>query len=242
MAEWFERWFDEDYALLYAHRDEAEARQAVRTALIVAPELAQGPVLDLACGAGRHLAVLQERNPSAFGLDLSEPLLRLAPERLQGHLVRGDMRALPFVDGAFSGICMWFTPFGYFDDQRNAALLARLRTLLRPGGVLLIDYFNAERLAQDLVPEDLQEQNGIRVLSRRRMEGGRVIKEMTLHRLDTGEERHAVESVRVYAPAELEALANGAGLRLRQVLGDYAGAPFEAASPRWIGILQRDRP
>jgi SAM-dependent methyltransferase len=240
MAEWFERWFDEDYALLYAHRDEVEARQAVHTALAVAPELTEGPVLDLACGAGRHLTVLQERNPTAFGLDLSEAMLRLAPDPLQGHLVRGDMRALPFREGAFCGICMWFTPFGYFDDQKNAALLARLKTLLRPGGVLLIDYFNAGRLAQDLVPEDVQEQNGIRILSQRRMEGGRVIKDLTLHRLDTGEERHAVESVRVYAPEELEAMAHRTGLRVRQVLGNYDGAPFGAGSPRWIGILQRD--
>jgi SAM-dependent methyltransferase len=239
MAEWFERWFDEDYALLYAHRDDAEARRAVVMALGAAPELASGPVLDLACGSGRHLAVLQETNARACGLDLSEAMLRLAPEGLQGHLLRGDMRALPFREGVFSGICLWFTPFGYFDDARNTALLARLRDLLKPGGVLLVDYFNAQRLAQDLVPEDHLEQNGIRVHNRRRMEAGRVVKEMTLVRMDTGEERHAVESVRVYAPEELKAMACGVGLRLRQTLGDYGGAPFEAHSPRWIGILER---
>ena len=79
MTEWFEAWFDEDYALLYAHRDEEEARLAVGSALQVAPELTAGPVLDLACGAGRHLNLLRRVNPLAFGMDLSKTLLGLAP-------------------------------------------------------------------------------------------------------------------------------------------------------------------
>ena len=63
MADWFEEWFDGDYAELYAHRDTTEARRAVELALRVAPELAEGPVLDLGCGSGRHLEVLRGVNP-----------------------------------------------------------------------------------------------------------------------------------------------------------------------------------
>ena len=47
MADWFEEWFDGDYAELYAHRDTTEARRAVE----LAPEdwqnwLALGRFLD----------------------------------------------------------------------------------------------------------------------------------------------------------------------------------------------------
>lgn len=239
MAEWFEHWFDEDYALLYAHRDEVEARRAVATALREAPELGRGPVLDLACGTGRHLAVLRETNPEACGLDLSEALLGQAPGSLAGHLVRADMRALPFRTGRLAGICMWFTPFGYFDDAQNHALLAGLREVLRPGGVLLLDYLNADHLRATLVPEDGEERAGIRIRNRRRIAGDRVEKEMTLTRLATGEVRTALESVRIYEPGALTELAASEGLRLRNAYGTYGGEPFGPASPRWIALFER---
>ncbi|HJU83250.1 MAG TPA: class I SAM-dependent methyltransferase [Holophagaceae bacterium] len=239
MQDWFQHWFDEDYAALYAHRDGAEAQEAVATALRAAPELGAGPVLDLACGSGRHLEELRKTNPRAFGIDLSPALLRLAPEALRPHLLRADMRRLPLRAGSLSAATLWFTPFGYFSDEANAALLHDLRDLLRPAGVLLVDYLNAAQLRASLVPEDVLERAGMRVRSRRRIEDHRVVKEMELLRLDTGETRRVVESVRVYEPAELLALAAKAGLRLRTALGDYGGGAHTPESPRWIGIFER---
>lgn len=236
--EWFEDWFDADYAALYAHRDAGEAALAVATALREAPELATGPVLDLACGGGRHLAELRATNPQAFGIDLSADLLRLAPETLRPWLLRADMRKLP-VKAGLAGITLWFTPFGYFTDDANEALLHALADLLRSGGVLLMDYLNAAELRRTLVAEDTIERGGIRVTSHRRIEEGRVIKDMDLLRLDTGETRKARESVRVYKPQEIKAMAERAGLRLRKVIGTYAGAAFIEASPRWIALFEK---
>ena len=238
MAEWFEDWFDADYAALYAHRDAGEAALATATALREAPELARGPVLDLACGGGRHLAELRKVNPRAFGLDLSAALLGLAPPELRPWLLRADMRKLPVRTG-LAGITLWFTPFGYFSDGENEALLRSLSALLRPGGVLLMDYLNAAELRRTLVPEDTLERNGIRVTSRRRIEEGRVIKEMDLLHLDTGETRQARESVHVYEPGDLEMMAGRAGLRLRKAMGRYDGAAFDGKSPRWIAVFEK---
>ena len=106
MTEWFETWFDEDYARLYAHRDAEEARVALGRAMRVAPELTRGPVLDLACGAGRHLEILRRANPLAFGMDLSRSLLQMAPGGLRPWLLRGDMRQIPVKDGTLHGICL----------------------------------------------------------------------------------------------------------------------------------------
>ena len=239
MDDWFHHWFDEDYAALYAHRDAAEARLAVETALREAPELGSGPVLDLACGAGRHLVELRKTNASALGVDLSPVLLGLAPESVKPALLRADMRRLPLRAQSLSGITMWFTPFGYFNDAENEALLHDLRDLLRPGGVLVVDYLNAAQLRATLVLEDVIERAGIRVRSRRRLENGRIIKEMELLRIESGETRHAVERVRIYEPEELTDLATHAGLRLRRALGDYAGDVFHHESPRWIGIFEK---
>jgi SAM-dependent methyltransferase len=239
MAEWFETWFDEDYALLYAHRDAGEARRAVRLALRLAPELQEGPVLDLGCGTGRHLASLREINPLAFGMDLSRALLAKAPADLRPWLLRGDMRTLPIKAGTLAGACLWFTPFGYFSDEQNRALLVNLGRLLRTGGLLLLDYLNAHSALRSLVPEDRVERAGVSILSRRTLEGDRLVKRMTLTRLATGAQREALESVRLYQPADLVELASQAGFQLRATAGGYDGDPFTEASPRWIGVLQK---
>ena len=239
MAEWFEEWFDEDYALLYAHRDEEEARVAVGRALRVAPELTQGPVLDLGCGGGRHLEILRRANPMAFGMDLSRALLRRAPMGLRPWLLRGDMRVLPVKEGVLSGICLWFTPFGYFSDEENRKLMLSLGHLLRHGGVLVMDYLNADLVARTLVSEDTMERAGMRVVSHRAIEGDRLVKRMELVRLDTGERREMMESVRLYHPTALQEMAVRAGLRLRRIMGTYAGEAFTKDSPRWIGIFEK---
>ncbi|MBK8571050.1 MAG: class I SAM-dependent methyltransferase [Holophagaceae bacterium] len=239
MTEWFETWFDEDYARLYAHRDAEEARVALGRAMRVAPELTRGPVLDLACGAGRHLEILRRANPLAFGMDLSRTLLQMAPGGLRPWLLRGDMRQIPVKDGTLHGICLWFTPFGYFSDDQNRALMMRLGALLRPQGVLVMDYLNADLVARTLVPEETVERGIIRAQSRRSLEGDRLVKRMVLTRRDTGEVRDVLESVRLYHPTDLQEMAVRAGLRLRRVMGTYAGEAFTDDSPRWIGVFEK---
>jgi len=240
VTEWFKDWFDGDYAAIYGHRDEDEAEAAVAMALAQAPGLGSGPVLDLGCGAGRHLAVLRRSNPLAFGLDLSRELLALAPEHLRPWLLRGDMRALPVRPGSLAGVCLWFTPFGYFSDEQNRELLQDLHDRLRPGGVLVMDYLNAQQVRATLVSEDTSLHPGLRVVSRRTLEGHRLVKHMTLTRLDTGATREVKESVRIYEPGELRALAAACGLRTFREAGDYRGGAFDPQrSPRWIGFLVR---
>jgi len=239
MEEWFKDWFDEDYSALYAHRDDDEAELAVRVALQIAPALSHGPVLDLACGMGRHLMPMHTHNPLTFGLDLSAHLLSEAPLDLRPWLLRGDMRRLPIKAGTLSGITLWFTPFGYFSEDANRALLRHLSTLLRPGGVLLLDYLNATHLARSLVKEDVLERGGLRVHSHRAIEGQRIVKRMTLTRLDSGASREVLESVRLYTPEELRRLAADTGLEIITERGGYDGASFDPEdSPRWIGFLQ----
>jgi SAM-dependent methyltransferase len=241
MDEWFKDWFDADYAALYGHRDDEEAERAVRTALGAAPGLAQGPVLDLACGMGRHLTPLRRRNPLAFGLDLSAHLLGEAAAELRPWLLRGDMRHLPLKPASLSGITLWFTPFGYFSDATNRTLLVRLTELLRPSGILLLDFLNASHMARTLVTEDVLERGGVRAHSRRAIEGDRIVKRITLTRLASGTSREVVESVRLYTPEELRGMASGAGLECCAELGTYGGTSFRLNdSPRWIGIFRKN--
>ena len=240
MEEWFKDWFDGDYAAIYEHRDQSEAETAVAMALRQAPILADRPVLDLGCGAGRHLEVLRRTNPLAFGLDLSRELLALAPADLRSWLLRGDMRHLPVRDGSLGGVTLWFTPFGYFSDDQNLTLLRRLRDLLGPGGVVVLDYLNAQVVRSTLVARDEALHGQLRVESRRTLEGNRLVKRMTLTRLGTGARREARESVRLYDPQEMRDLVRASGLELAFEAGNYQGGPFAPdLSSRWIGFLRR---
>ncbi len=51
---WYQEWFGEEYLELYSHRDETEAREQVAFFRSQCGDI-HGPILDLACGMGRHI-------------------------------------------------------------------------------------------------------------------------------------------------------------------------------------------
>lgn len=236
---WYSRWFGEDYLELYPHRDQEEARRAVKLFLERA-DPPHGPVLDLACGAGRHLDGLRGAGRRAVGLDLSAPLLREAAGTHRGRLVRGDMRRLPFGASRFAGVTSFFTSFGYFRDPADdRRVLEEAARVLRPDGALLLDYLNAPKVRDDLVPRDVQEIGGRRVRQRRRIEGGVVEKRIEI--LDEAGEPISVfhERVRLYGPGELSRLLEDAGFTVKARFGDYDGTDYGPAAPRTILVAHR---
>lgn len=240
--EWFREWFGEAYLALYPHRDETEARAGVRLLLEVGEPDPAHPVLDLACGAGRHLPALRGAGLHAVGTDLSLPLLREARCRTgtdEPALVRGDMRRLPFAARAFGAVANFFTSFGYFATrEEDARAVAEIARVLRPGGVYLLDYLNAPRVRDTLVPEEEAELDDRTVRQRRWLEGDAVVKRIEI--LEPGEAPSVHhERVRLYDPEELESLLREGGLEPRQRFGDYAGSEHAPDSPRLIVVGRR---
>lgn len=238
MAEWYERWFGEDYLALYPHRDQRDAAAAVA---LLERELAArepGLVLDLACGSGRHTRLLRTLGWSV-GLDLSPVLLRLARANdPDGPYVRADMRVLPFAHDTFSLITNLFTSFGYFaSDEEHATVLTEVRRVLREGGVFVLDYLNAPHVRSTLVPIDQREVNGSVVEQRRSItpDGRFVVKKIT----SRSDGRSFVERVRLFDPEDLRAMLEAAGLETTAVFGDYDGAPIALDSPRAILFAER---
>ena len=92
----------------------------------IAPEL-RGPVLDVACGDGR-LASLLSQDVWWTGIDSSPSQLAANPHR---PVTLGDMRRLPFQDGAFEEVthlwCLYHLP-------DPAPAIAEARRVLKPGG------------------------------------------------------------------------------------------------------------
>ena len=234
MAEWFEQWFGEEYLRLYPHRDDEDARRAVRLVDEVAP-LAGARVLDLACGPGRHVGPLVARGARVVGLDLSSSLLARARQRLGGDvpLVRGDMRRLPFGRDSFDIVVNLFTSFGYFsNDAEHLCVLKDVGWVLRPGGQFILDYLNASHVQAELVPREERELGTQRaVITRQLSEDARyVVKEMRF--VDDG--RRFIERVRLFTPDDLRQLLADADLHVRAQFGDYDGRPWRPEAPRTI--------
>ncbi len=62
--------------------------------------------------------------------------------------------ALPLAESEFDYVVNLFTSFGYFDDPAdNRRTLESIYTELKPGGIFVLDFFNARKVLSALVPE-----------------------------------------------------------------------------------------
>lgn len=236
--EWYRQWFGEEYLALYPHRDEYEAQEGVELLLHVLGRPA-GKILDLACGAGRHMLEFHRRGLAAVGLDLSLPLLQQA--RALGprfNLVRGDMRRLPFDRSSFELVANFFTSFGYFaDPDEDLSVLKEIRRVLRGDGRFALDFLNAERVRNRLVDVDERRVGRRRVVQQRRLEeeGKVVVKEIRIFGDSSGSPIETYfERVRLYGHDDLMTMLRDAGLETEHSFGDYSGASFSADAPRCI--------
>lgn len=236
--EWYRDWFGEEYLALYPHRDEEEAREGIALVLRACGRPG-GLVLDLASGAGRHLLEFERRGLQAIGLDLSATLLERARTDGPGLLLtQGDMRHLPFADGAFHLVVNFFTSFGYFaEPEEDERVLREIRRVLRPGGCFMLDFLNAERVRASLVGRDERILDDRRVVQERRLEqnGTFVVKTIRIFGPDEEEaESTYYERVRLYSPDELRAMLHRAELEPEHTYGDYSGTPPCSDCPRYI--------
>jgi SAM-dependent methyltransferase len=238
VSEWFEQWFGDEYLRAYAHRDDEDAERLVGLLDALGLAAAGQPVLDLGCGPGRHTAVLARRGARVVGLDLSRALLRAAREAGAERLVRGDMRGLPFQDGAFDAVLNLFTSFGYFaDDAEHEAVLREVARVLRRGGSFVLDFLNAPAVRAGLVPRDERTTGGIVVIQERWLSpDGRYVNK----RIQVGAGgRTFAERVRLYERGELEAMMTAHGLQTVRAAGDYLGGRHGARSDRLILVGER---
>lgn len=228
---WYQEWFGEEYLELYAHRDENEARQQVAFFRRQCGSVT-GPVLDLACGMGRHMQELQALDYHAVGCDLSYTLLRTGMLEY-GHMpvARADMRHLPFCDGVFAGLVNFFTSFGYFaSEEENQQVVSEMARVLRPGAPFLFDYLNVHRELVRLVQRESRETPmGLVQIERWFDPYDRSFNK----RITIGEKRY-LERVRGYDLSEISAMFAACHLTIHSAFGDFDGSPFTPSSARLI--------
>lgn len=244
-------WTDAYYGPLYLDSvaDLLTPALSALEAAVIARLLALRPehrVLDLACGHGRHARAVAAEVGLLVGLDRSGPYLERARATAGAgarppRYVHGDLRALPFPDGAFDAAYSWYSSLFMWDDAGNAAALGGLARVLRPGGRALVHHANPLRLAADPVAH-----------ARRALPDGAVVEEEARFDAAAGVETarrrlarpdgtalEGTASLRYYRPDEWGPLARGAGLRVVELTSTTGMDPAEAAAPDLIAVLER---
>jgi SAM-dependent methyltransferase len=234
---WFSEWFDENYRMLYRHRNSDDAREQVNLILQTLELDGNARILDLCCGEGRYTAILKSKGFRVFGLDLSKTLVKCGKIK-EPHLdlVVGDMRAIP---GSFDLILSLFTSFGYFDsDRENMAALASVHRALNPGGIYWLDFLNSAYVKKNLAPQSRSLlPSGVQVLEKRRIEDGRIIKDIVFK--NNGEEKYYKESVRLFSRDLLEQMFQTTGFKLLNCFGDYRGNAWSPDRERTILVGEK---
>jgi 2-polyprenyl-3-methyl-5-hydroxy-6-metoxy-1,4-benzoquinol methylase len=244
--QWWERFFSDDYLMSVRPATPAQiARQVdfMEQSLAVSKG---GTILDVGCGLGLHAVELTRRGYLVVGLDLSLSMITRAAElaqqqQLKLNVVHADIREMEF-DGAFDGVICMGTTFGFFDDDANRDVLARLHQALRPGGRVLMDTVNRDyviRFQPNLVWFEgdecvCMEESDFNYFN------SRLTVKRTMMRED-GKQSNAEYSVRLYSLHELGQLMQQVGFRVIEVSGQEAirGAFFGVSSPRVLMLAER---
>ncbi|WP_265444688.1 class I SAM-dependent methyltransferase [Acetivibrio straminisolvens] len=108
-----------------------------------------GKVMDLGCGTGRHTIYLAQNGFQVLAVDVSETgieVTRAKAEKLNLtniEFAQLDMRNLTVGDNLPDAIlCVWTTGHGNIEDVRKN--VNEMYRILRPGGVLVVDYVSIE--------------------------------------------------------------------------------------------------
>lgn len=224
----FDRLFDQGYFELYAPRqDEEEAAEEALAAAKLAGAAPDDRILDCPCGFGRHSIALARAGYRVTGSDRSGALLEEARRRAEDvelELVQADYRELPLEDAAFDAVLNLFTALGYVGREGDTQALREFRRVLRPGGKLVVETMQRDRLARIYQPRTWDPlPDGMLVEERDFDLVESVTRGKMIHIRDSGERREFPYTIRLYTATELVEMARGAGFETVECYGGWDG-------------------
>lgn len=245
--DWWRDVFDRHtFFELYERSDTALAVKQVDQVIRLLDLSPPAHILDVPCGYGRHSIELARRSFRVTGVDISEVQIGRARKKaaaagVYGRFIIGDARALP-VAGPFDAAINMFLSFGYFaTDEENQAMLNGIARVLRPGGRLLIDFWNREHEVRAFQPTVVDKRDdGILEIEDWSFDpmAGRLNWTNTVIFPDS--RREAWEhSIRAFTVAEVKKMLEAAGLTLLAVYGGLDGVPYTIDSEAAIFVAGR---
>lgn len=203
-----------------------------------------GPVLELAVGTGRVAIPLMRRGLEVHGIELSAPMAARLQAKLEADeslpVAVGDMTET-WVPGRFALVLVVWNSIGNLRTQaEQVACFRNAAEHLAPGGRFVVELLvpPLRRLppGQTAVPFDVSaEHTGFDTVDV-------VTQQLTSHhytRLRDGSVRYGAGHFRYAWPAELDLMAQLAGLELEARLGDWDGEPFTAESDKHVSVWRK---
>lgn len=239
--DWFELWFDSPYYdILYKDRDSEEAKHFIDNLLTHLAPGQDSTMLDLACGAGRHSIYLASKGYEVTGVDLSEKNIQLArpfeSEKLSffKHDIRNYFRV-----HYFNYIFNFFTSFGYFNHERdNIKTLRAANWGLKDNGILVIDFLNTHVVANNLVPEEHKEIDGVHFAITKSLVNGYIEKRIDI--TDGDKQLSFKERVQALTLEDMQRYLDATGFELKETFGNYELGAYEPKiSPRLILVAEK---
>ena len=99
-------------------------------------------VLEAGCGTGLILQRIAKIASEAYGVDLSEKMLKRAKDKGL-NVIQGSITELPFEDNYFDVVCS-FKVLSHVEDVKKA--ISEMSRVLKPGGVLVLEFYNTKSL------------------------------------------------------------------------------------------------
>jgi SAM-dependent methyltransferase len=238
---WFESWFASPYYhILYKGRDEKEAQFFLDNLINLLKPPANAKMLDVGCGRGRHSIYLNKKGFNLTGIDLSEESIAFDKKfenptlSFQVHNMKETFR-----ENYFDYVLNLFTSFGYFDSSEdNSKTIQAHSQALKPGGILVLDYMNSEKVCECFIPSEKKEVEGIKFTVKKKVEGGKLIKRISFS--DKGNDYNFEERLSILLLEDFQKLFTLHNLRITHTFGDYALNTFdEAKSDRLILIAEK---
>ena len=105
-------------------------------------------VLDVGCGTGTHINLLEKAGYECAGIDINQEMLEVAKHKIKGKLTCSDMTQFDLGKKYDAVICM-FAAFNHLLslEQANNALQS-FKKHLKPNSILLLDLHNPQNNGQ----------------------------------------------------------------------------------------------
>lgn len=238
--DWFKQWFDSEYYhTLYKNRDQKEAQGFIKKLMLQFNVQPGQKVIDIACGKGRHSTYINSLGFDVTGVDLSQESIDYANQNQSDSLrfIRHDMRH-PFIKEKFDFALNLFTSFGYFlDDQDNQNSISSMASNLKPGGFLVIDFLNVNKVTPNLPNQEVKNIDGISFEINKIVENGFITKSIKF--TDKGQDYHFTEYVKNISKETFIEYLNKAKMELVHLFGDYQLNNFDSLDSDRLILISR---
>jgi cyclopropane fatty-acyl-phospholipid synthase-like methyltransferase len=112
-----------------------------------------GTLLDLTCGPGLYAVEFARRGLSVLGIDFSPASIEFARDFARNEgvakhccFLESDIRNADFGREKFDGAIFLYGQLAVFKPEECQELLTRICAAMRPGGVLLVEFLNDQRI------------------------------------------------------------------------------------------------